>query len=203
MKTIQHRTLDMPEVERETRQGRSLGNLLGLARIVIGFEFLWAFLDKAFALGFGTGRLENGAIDYFAKGGAWFNGGSPTAGVVGFGLKGPFTHFYQTITGYQMTAAGPRVSGWVDFIFMASMLFVGLGLMSGVLTRLAAIVGIAWMVFFYTATAIWPAYNPFVDEHILATLLLLAIIVANAGRYLGLGRRWQRLDAVARRPILA
>ena len=203
MDTIQHRTIEAPAMELETRQSRGLGNVLGVARIVIGFEFLWAFLDKAFALGFGTGRLENGAIDLFAKGGAWFNGGSPTAGVVGFGLKGPLAHFYQTVTGYQMTAAGPHVSGWVDVIYMASMLFIGLGLMTGVLTRMAAIGGIAWMVFFYTGTAIWPTYNPVVDEHVLAIVLLVAIIAANAGRYLGLGRRWQRLDVVTRRPILA
>jgi thiosulfate dehydrogenase [quinone] large subunit len=201
------RTIEVPEVERlreplEPRQGRALGNVLGVARLVIGFEFLWAFFDKAFALGFGTGRLENGGIDFFAKGAAWFNGGSPTAGVVGFGLKGPLTHFYQTVTGYQLTAAGPHVAGWVDFIYMASMLLIGIGLMSGIFTKIAAIGALAWMAFFYTATAIWPAYNPVVDEHVLAALLLVIIIAANAGRYLGMGQRWQRRDLVKRHPIL-
>jgi len=200
--TIQHSTSEMPKVELETRHGRQLGYALGVARIVVGFEFLWAFLDKAFALGFGTGRLENGSIDFFAKGAAWFNGGSPTAGVVGFGLKGPMKGFYQSITGFQVVAGVPHVSGLVDLIYMASMLLIGLGLMSGVLTRLAAIGAIAWMVFFYTATAIWPAYNPVVDEHVIAALLLVVIIVANAGQYLGFGRSWQRRDYVTRHPIL-
>ena len=36
--------------------GRTAGVVWGLLRIAMGWTFLWAFLDKAFALGFSTGR---------------------------------------------------------------------------------------------------------------------------------------------------
>ena len=72
---------------------------IGLLRLAPGWTFPWAFLDKAFALGFSTGRVVNEAgetvnIDFVGDA-AWINGGSPTAGVLGFAMKGPFTDFYQ------------------------------------------------------------------------------------------------------------
>jgi hypothetical protein len=80
----------------------------GLSRIALGWVFLRAFLDKAFALGFATGRLENGGIDFFAKGGAWLNGGQPIAGFLEFGTKGPFKDFYAGLAGQT----------WVDWVYM-------------------------------------------------------------------------------------
>lgn len=203
MRTIESpETHVMPAVEAETRQSRALHTLLGVTRLILGFEFLWAFFDKLLGLGFATGRAaDTGVITFFGSD-AWLHGGSPTAGVVGFGLHGPFADFFQTITGYQMTATGPTVSAWVDWVYMLAMLAIGVGLMTGVMSRLAAIGGMAWMAIFYLATAVWPAYNPFVDEHVIAFLVLAMIAVANAGIYLGFGRAWQRLDVVKRHPIL-
>lgn len=203
MKTIERTEVHtMPAVEAETRQSRAVHYLLGVGRLVLGFEFLWAFFDKLLGLGFATGRAaDTGAITFFGSD-AWIHGGSPTAGVVGFGLHGPFTHFFQTITGYQMTQAGPTVNAWVDWVYMLAILAIGLGLMTGIMSRLAAIGGIVWMAIFYMATAVWPAYNPFVDEHVIAIVLLAVIAVANVGRYLGFGGYWQRLDVVKRHPIL-
>ena len=48
---------------------------------------------------------------------------------------------------------------------MVSLLLIGLGLITGVMTRLAAAGGIIWMATFYLGTAIWPEHNPFVDDH--------------------------------------
>ena len=126
-----------------------------------GLTFLWAFLDKAFALGFSTGRVLDEAgqtvkIDFFGPD-AWINGASPTAGAVGFALKGPFADNIQAITSYQMTQAGPQVAGWIDWVYMVSLVLIGLGLISGVMTRLAAVGGIIWMATFYLGTAIWPS----------------------------------------------
>lgn len=42
---------------------------LNLLRLVLGFEFLWAFLDKTFGLGYTTPAAKS-----------WLNGGSPTKG---------------------------------------------------------------------------------------------------------------------------
>ena len=168
----------------------------------MGWTFLWAFVDKLFGLGFATGRdAETGAI-VFGGADAWINGGSPTAGVLGFALKGPFKGFYETITGVQMSAAGPAAAGWVDWVFMLSMLGIGLALILGIGVRLAALGGIAWMAIFYTATAIWPDNNPILDNHIIEAVVLAGLFLANAGRYYGLGKVWQRQEFVKDRTYL-
>ena len=58
------------------------------------------------------------------------------------------------------------------------------------------------MAIFYTATAIWPEHNPFLDEHVLEGLILAALVLANAGRYYGLGKIWQRFEFVRDRRYL-
>ena len=204
METIERRALDIPALERlEPIHTKGLQRVFGALRLVAGWTFLWAFLDKAFALGFTTGRLEDGTIDFFAKNAAWLHGGSPTAGVVGFAIDGsPFKGAIQSVTGFQMSQAGPQVAGWVDWIFMVSMLLIGLGLMLGIGTRLASLGGIAWMATFYSATAIWPEHNPVVDEHVVLAIVLVGLILANAGRYYGLGKVWQRVGFVKDRKYL-
>jgi thiosulfate dehydrogenase [quinone] large subunit len=194
-------TRTVPTVEAKAVRG---GRIWGVLRIAMGWTFLWAFLDKAFALGFSTGRLEDGTIDFFAKGGAWFNGGSPTEGVLAFALKGPFKGLYETLGGVEVGAQGPVAtgSGWIDVVYMASVLLIGLGLIFGIGTRLAAIGGIAWMAIFYTATAIWPEHNAFLDDHVVYAIVLAGIAYVGAGRYLGLGRRWENTRIVKRYPVL-
>jgi thiosulfate dehydrogenase [quinone] large subunit len=164
----------------------------GLTRIAIGFVFLWAFLDKAFALGFATGRAEDGTIEFFGKGAAWLNGGSPTEGVLTYATKGPLAGFFQGLAG----------QGWVDWVYMLSMLLIGVALILGVATRLAAIGGAIWMGLFYAATAITPEHNPVVDDHVVYALVLLGLAAMGAGRYLGLQDRWDRLALVKRFPVL-
>lgn len=196
--------VEMPPVERlEPIHTKGLQRVFGLLRLAMGWTFLWAFIDKVFGLGFATGRdAETGAI-VFGGPDAWINGGSPTAGVLGFAMKGPFKGFYESITGAQVTAAGvPTVAGWVDWVFMLSMLAIGLALILGIGVRLAALGGIAWMAIFFTATAIWPEHNPFVDDHVIEAVVLAGLFLANAGRYYGLGKVWQKLDFVKTRRYL-
>jgi hypothetical protein len=50
--------------------------------IALGWVFLWAFLDKAFGLGFATERAD-----------AWINGGSPTFGCLNFATEGKYLTF--------------------------------------------------------------------------------------------------------------
>jgi thiosulfate dehydrogenase [quinone] large subunit len=201
------RETEFPQLERlEPIHTTGLQRVVGLLRLAMGWTFLWAFLDKAFALGFSTGRVLDDAgqtvrIDFFGDG-AWINGASPTAGAVGFALKGPFADAIQTVTGYQMTQTGPQVAGWLDWVYMLSMLLVGLGLILGIGTRLAAIGGIAWLAIFYAGTAIWPEHNPFLDDHVVYAVILVGLILANAGRYYGLGKAWQRIGFVQGRRYL-
>jgi thiosulfate dehydrogenase [quinone] large subunit len=42
-----------------------------------------------------------------------------------------------------------------------------------------------------------------VDEHVIEALVLAGLFFANAGRYLGLGKVWQRTELVKKHPILA
>ena len=208
MQTTDRIALDMPSVERlEPVHTRGLQAVMGILRLLLGWTFLWAFLDKAFGLGFSTGRDPvTGAITFFGEGQAWFNGGSPTEGVFAYALHaGPFQGLYEGLGNVTMTAQGPAAAppAWIDAVYMISMLLIGIGLMTGVMTRIAAVGGIAWMAIFYTATAIWPEHNPFVDEHVIEALVLAGLFFANAGRYLGLGKIWQRTELVKKHPILA
>lgn len=166
----------------------------GLLRISLGWIFLWAFLDRLLALGFSTGRdAETGEIDFLGSE-AWINGGSPTEGFLRFGLNtaGFLEDFYSSLAGLW----------WVDAVYMVSMLAIGLALMLGVLTRLAAFAGIAWMALFYTASSIWPENNPFLTYHIVYAIALAGIASVGAGRFLGLGKRWERLPVVRRHAVL-
>ena len=170
------------------------GVFWGLLRLAMGWIFLWAFLDKLLALGFATGRdPETGVVDRFGPA-AWVEGGSPTEGFLSFGLhtKDPFESFYSDLAG----------QAWVDWVYMISMAAIGLALLFGIMVRLAAIAGAIWMVLFYTASAIWPENNPFLDDHVVEFIILLALAYVGAGRYLGLGRWWEDVEIVRRHPIL-
>lgn len=185
-------TNGVTRVAPERRHDRTAPVVWAVLRVLMGATFLWAFLDKAFALGFSTGRNpETGAIDFFGDA-AWINGGSPTDGVLMFALKGPFKGLYDGLAG----------QAWVEWVYMLSMLLIGLGLIFGIGTRLAALGGIVWMTIFYTATAIWPEHNPFIDDHVVYAVVLAGIAYVGAGRYYGLGEYWERLPLVKRFPIL-
>ena len=204
---VTEQSIDIPEIERlEPVHTKGLQRVMGILRLAMGWTFLWAFLDKAFGLGFSTGRIVNEAgqttgIDFFGPD-AWINGGSPTAGAVGFALRGPLADNIQTVTGYQMTQTGPQVAGWLDWVYMLSLLLIGLGLITGVMTRIAAVGGILWLAAFYVGTAVWPEHNPFLDDHVVYAVILVGLMLANAGRYWGLGRIWQRYEIVRDRRYL-
>lgn len=170
-----------------------VGLIWGVLRLLMGFTFFWAFLDKLLGLGFATGRNpETGAIDFFGAD-AWINGGSPTDGLLQFGIhtKGPLVDFFHGLAG----------SAWVEWLFMLSMGSIGLALLLGVGTRLAALGGIAWMISIYSATSLFPEHNPFVDEHIVYAAVLAGLAQARAGRVLGLGDRWRKTSVVQRYPV--
>jgi thiosulfate dehydrogenase (quinone) large subunit len=189
----EHLEIEAAELQVTPREADvKAGKVWGLLRIAMGWTFLWAFLDKAFALGFATGRNpDTGAIDFFGKA-AWLHGGSPTDGALTFALRGPFEGLYSGLIGQT----------WIEWVYMASMLLIGTALILGIATRLAALGGIAWMGIFYTATAMWPDNNPFLDEHLVYIIVLAGIAYVGAGRYLGLQRYWERLPLVQRLPIL-
>lgn len=167
------------------------GRIWGLLRLLLGWTFLWAFLDKTFALGYATGVDSiTGVVTRFGDA-AWINGGSPTSGYLEFATRGPLASFYQGLAG----------QSWLDGLFMLSLLILGLALLLGIGVRLASIGGIIWLALMYTSTML-PENNPITDDHIVQILVLAGIAYVGAGRYLGFGRRWEEVPIVKRHPIL-
>lgn len=164
----------------ETQAQVALRYVGAVIRIALGWVFLWAFLDKAFGLGHETLSED-----------AWVNGGQPTAGFLGNATSGPFADFYQGLAG----------QAWVDWIFMVGLLGIGLALILGIGMRIAAVAGAIMLVLMWTAV-LPPANNPFMDDHLIYALVLVALALGNSGRTLGLGAWWQNTRLVQRWPAL-
>jgi thiosulfate dehydrogenase (quinone) large subunit len=150
-----------------------------------------AFLDKAFALGFNTGRNpDTGVVTRFGDA-AWIHGGSPTLGFLKFGTDGPFAGFYQSFAG----------AAWANWLFMIGLLVIGLALMLGVAMRIATVSGVALLIMMWSAV-LPTANNPFMDDHIIYAITPVALMLAGAGSWLGLGQAWSRLGIVQRLSFL-
>ena len=143
--------------------------LWGVVRLMMGWIFLWPFLDKAFGLGHDT-----------TSAGAWIHGGSPTTGFLK-GSVGPFSGIYHSM-------AGSVVADWG---FMIALLLIGVALLSGIGVRVAAIGGAVLLVLMWSAS-LPPANNPFMDEHLIYALVLIGLAPVSAGSTLGLGRWWTK-----------
>jgi thiosulfate dehydrogenase [quinone] large subunit len=175
----------------ETTSHRWFRYVAAATRISLGWVFLWAFLDKAFALGHETGvNPETGVTDYFGPA-AWIHGGSPTGGFLSFGTKGPLADFYAGMAGNVI----------VDWLFMLGLLGIGLALMLGIGMRIAAAAGAALMIMMFTA-ALPPANNLFMDDHIIYALVLVLLALAGAGKTFGLGKVWERIPVVRDHGVL-
>ncbi|WP_432196487.1 hypothetical protein [Streptomyces sp. bgisy027] len=164
---------------------------LASLRLLTGFVFLWAFLDKTFGLGYAT-----------PSGKGWIDGGSPTKGFLGGVAAGPMESTFHDWAG----------AAWADWLFMLGLLGVGLALILGIGLRLAAIAGTLMMALMWIAE--WPpakhlsdgspsmSTNPFADYHLVYAGVLIALAAAGAGAVWGLGRAWARLPFVSRNPWL-
>ncbi len=143
----------------------------GVARLMLGWIFLWPFLDKTFGLGHETTSAK-----------AWIHGGSPTTGFLK-GAVGPFAGIYHSMSGYQLA----------DWGFMIGLLCIGVALLSGIGVRIAAISGAVLLVLMWSAS-LPPANNPFMDEHLIYAVVLLGLALVGSGNTLGFGRWWAKTD---------
>lgn len=169
---------------------RTVDKVWGLTRLSIGLVFLWAFFDKLFALGLTTGRAEDGSIDFFGEA-AWISGGSPTHGFLEFGTAGPFAEFFQ----------GLAASAWADWLFMIGLLGIGLALTFGVAMKIGAYAGVALLMLMWAAV-LPPEHHPFLDDHVIYSLVLIGLSMVDAGDHFGMGRRWKETDLVRRYSVL-
>ena len=185
----------VPTAERTSRTEPGFGALLSARatkflaafRVVMGLEFLWAFFDKTFGLGYATPAAR-----------AWINGGSPTEGFLSRVEVGPFESTFHAWAG----------AAWADWLFMLGLLGIGVALVLGIGLRVAAVSGTVMMLLMWAAE--WPlarftsagepsmSTNPIIDYHIIYALVLIALAVTYAGHTWGLGRLWARLPFVQR-----
>src|SRR5215207_8510578 len=135
-------SVDAP-VEQTPRERRLAREVLGVLRIVVGFTFLWAFLDKLFGFGYATPSERS-----------WLNGGSPTRGFLANSASGPFEGAYKDIAG----------AAWADWLFMAGLAGIGVALLLGIGMRVAAASGALLYVLMWTVV-LPPENNPSLDDH--------------------------------------
>lgn len=154
-------------------------------RLLTGFVFLWAFLDKTFGLGYATSSSKG-----------WIDGGSPTKGFLSGVAAGPMESTFHAWAG----------DAWADWLFMLGLLGIGVALIAGVALRFAAFAGTLMMALMWVAE--WPpaqhlsdgspsmSTNPFAEYHLIYAVVLVALAAVSAGDTLGLGRVWARLPFV-------
>ena len=175
-----------------------------ISRILIGFVFLWAFLDKNFGLQYAT-----------ASGQGWKFGtgdGDPTFGFLKFGTntEGPFA---DTFTGLRPGKVPDPTNFW-NYLFMAGLLGIGVAFILGIFMRIAAISGALLLGLMYLAEAPFAntidpesgagAFNnPLVDDHIIYGVVMIMLMLFEAGRTWGLGKVWESNSLVKSQPWLA
>lgn len=157
--------------------------LLAVARIVIGFFFLWPFLDKLFGLGYAT-----------PVGQGWIAGTPPAQGFIGR-IENPLGPILQPIFG----------NPFGDFLFMFGLFGIGIAMIFGAGLKLAAwggtiLVALMWLSelpFAQTAMVdgqmVRGATNPFLDDQWLEALVLLSCAYTLSGDTWGVGKLWARI----------
>lgn len=157
----------------------SARRVMAVLRIMFGFTFVWAFLDKTFGLGFATPAAK-----------AWVSGGDPTMGYLS-NSEGTFGAAFQSLAG----------QFWVSPVFMLGLLGIGLALIAGVGLRIAAVAGVLMYGFMYLASLPLET-NPIVDDHLIGAVILVLFALAYAGDTWGLGTWWKNISVTKRFPIL-
>lgn len=143
---------------------------LAAGRIIIGWIFFWAFVDKLFGLGYSTPAER-----------AWVNGGTPAQGYIG-GAEGPFAGFFQSV--FQ--------NPFGDALFMVGLLGIGLAMLLGIGLKVAAVSGTLLMAFMWMTQIPWVlgGTNPVTTSHWIEAALLIIAATTLAGDTAGLGRWW-------------
>lgn len=158
-----------------------------IIRLMMGWIFMWPFLDKLLGLGWAT-----------AKGSGYFeNDSTVTFGYLKFGTVGPFADLF----------AGMAENAFVEFLFMFGLLGIGLSLLLGMGVRIGGYSGFAMLMLMYISALPMFArnegvHNPFLDDHIIYGVLCLALAHLPSGDTWGLGKWWRKQSFVEKYPFL-
>ena len=87
---------------------------------------------------------------------------------------------------------------------MLGLLGIGLAMVLGIGTRLAALAGVVMLGFMYAAVApwVWGSLNPVVNEHLVYALVLILVPLTNAGDTWVWGTWWKGLGLVKETALL-
>lgn len=166
-------THDAPTHQEDIVHSPLVRKLLAFARILIGWTFMWPFLDKLFGFGFATPSER-----------AWINGGAPSQGFMK-STTGPFADIFAGLAGT-----------WTDWLFMAGLFGIGLAMLLGAGLKLAAWTGTGLLLLMYLAQfplgqpADVVSTNPITDSHWIEAVVLLLAAYGLAGDTWGLGKWW-------------
>ena len=164
---------------------KTAARALAVLRVSTGFVFLWAFFDKTFGWSYSTPSAK-----------AWIHGGSPTKGFLSSVDVGPLQGFFHHIAG----------TGWANWLFMLSLLGIGLALILGIGMRIAA--GAAFVLLAMMWFAEYPlaqhtsagkpsgSTNPVTDYHFVYAVTAIVLALTYAGHTWGLGKWWASLPLV-------
>ncbi|MFQ5880322.1 MAG: DoxX family protein [Dehalococcoidia bacterium] len=89
----------------------------------------------------------------------------------------------------------------IDPLVVYGQILIGFSLILGVFTRFGLLMGAIQMFLFYIVQ-LWPAHNPFMEEHIVYIGLLALLGALGAGRILGLDALIERWEPVKKMPTL-
>jgi thiosulfate dehydrogenase [quinone] large subunit len=165
----------------KTPRERALSTRLvwGITRIALGFVFLWAFLDHLIGFGRSTPAAQS-----------WLNGGSPVRDYL-LSVHGTFAAFFNDLAR----------QAWTEPLYEVGLAAIGVALILGMGMRVAACTGGVLLIMMWLS-ALPVTHGPILDEHLIYTLAIAGLALANAGDTLGLGTWWSRRWVVRRIPVL-
>ncbi len=152
---------------------------LAAFRILMGWIFLWAFLDKLLGLGFQT-PAGSGMVD----------GGSPSSFVIYAG-GGVFFDLFKSVAG----------NFFVDLLLMAGLLGLGAVLVLGIAPKVTTALTIIFLLVMY-CVHVPPVDNPIVDHRIVFIAGMLAVYWLGGFDKLSLNGWWKNAVFVEKFPIL-
>lgn len=157
-------------------------------RVVTGFYFLWAGLDKVLSFIGGTEPFSAYGFLTFATGGT-------TSAVVAEGtIVNPTQPFWVDL------AANTALLGAIDILVPYGQIAIGLALILGVATRFAGVMGFLMMSFITIAS--WDFAHGLVNATSFLALSSLVLGVIRAGEVYGIDAMVDEQPIVQRTPVL-